>query len=450
MMQPRFLSLSGLIQSGFLLAWLSWSVSIVQAEPAVSADMGKLSGSLPVLFDGGVRFRWRVPGDDAATARLQDHAREIDMATDGVVVEISVTVPDGAALELVADAAFIPEPLPGFGAVYGDVWPVAVDGDGQQSLEDGEVEFRERWIGLRNRFHAVVLSDITAARVVVDTERENEPRLLIMPASGKSRLSFRLYKGPVEQRALRTADPVLTKMLFAALWNWLRWLCFGMLWLLMTIDGVVGNIGLSIIALSVAVKILMTPLTKAADRLQTSVNEKSALLHPEIAAVKRDHKGEEAHHRILAIYKKHEVHPLYTMKSLAGFLIQIPVFIAAFDMLGENIALHEASFLWIADLAKPDQWLALPITLPFFGSHLNLLPCLMTVFTLLTSWLQQEDALTPELNHQQRTRLFWMAGAFFLLFYTFPAGMVLYWTTNNVLALLKLVPGMLGKSMKNL
>ena len=61
--------------------------------------------------------------------------------------------------------------------------------------------------------------------------------------------------------------------------------------------------------------------------------------------------------------------------------------------------------------------------------------------TLLTSWLQTDDALTPELLHQQRTRLFWMAGAFFLLFYTFPAGMVLYWTTNNVLALVRSVPG---------
>ena len=150
-----------------------------------------------------------------------------------------------------------------------------------------------------------------------------------------------------------------------------------------------------------------------------------------------------------AVYRDHGVHPLYTMKSLAGFLLQIPVFIAAFDMLGENYALNETSFLWMTDLAKPDQWLALPVAFPFFGGHLNLLPCLMTAFTLLTSWLQKEDALTPELIRQQRNRLFWMAGAFFLLFYTFPAGMVLYWTTNNVLALFKLLPRAVRHAVAN-
>jgi membrane protein insertase Oxa1/YidC/SpoIIIJ len=63
---------------------------------------------------------------------------------------------------------------------------------------------------------------------------------------------------------------------------------------------------------------------------------------------------------------------------------------------------------------------------------------------LLTSWLQEDAALTPCPASAQHTRLFWMAGAFFLLFYTFPTGMVLYWTTNDVLALLKLTPKLLA------
>jgi len=397
----------------FILFWVPWAASTAQNAPPMITYSADFPAGLPVMFDGAVRFRW-------------------------------LTVPDGVALELSAESGFIPEALPGFGAAYGNVWPVAVDGKRQQSLEGGEIEFLGRWIGIRNRFYTVLLSDISADQVSVNTDRDNQPRVLIEPKPGESSLSFRLYAGPVEQTALRAADPVLTRMLFAALWDWLRWLCFGMLWLLTMIDGVVGNIGLSIILLSVTVKILMTPLTRMANRLQASVNAAAALLQPEIAAIKGAYKGEEAHHRILAVYKKHDVHPLYTLKSLIGFLIQIPVFIAAFDMLGENIALHQASFLWIDNLAIPDQWLVLPMTLPFFGGHLNLLPCLMTAFTLLTSGLQKEDVLTAELIRQQRTRLFWMAGAFFLLFYTFPAGMVLYWTTNNVLALIMLMPRIKG------
>jgi YidC/Oxa1 family membrane protein insertase len=424
----------------FILLCVSWTASMGQDAVPVGAENNGSSGALPVLFDGGIRFRWRVPGNEAATAVLRESADVITVTADGTVTGIRLTVPDGAVIELVGESSFIPDPLPGFGAAYGNVWPVAVDDDGQMSLEGGDIAFEKRWVGVRNRFHAVLLADIVAGQVSVDVERENEPRILIAPEPGASIISFRLYAGPVEQGALRSADPVLTKMLFAALWDWLRWLCFGMLWLLTVIDGVVGNIGLSIILLSVAVKIMMTPLTRAADRLHSSVNEMSALLQPELDAIKREYKGEEAHNRVLAVYKRHDVHPLYTMKSLAGFLLQIPIFIAAFDMLGENYALHGASFLWMADLAKPDQWIALAFVVPFFGGYLNLLPCLMTAFTLLTSWLQKEGELTPELMRRQRTRLFWMAGAFFLLFYTFPAGMVLYWTTNNVLALLKLIP----------
>ncbi len=428
----------------FVLMWLSGSAAVAQEAAPAAVGPEVSSAALPVVFDGAVRFRWRVPGNEEATAELRNSAPQAAVAADGRVTEIRLTVPHGAVIELVSGTAFIPQPLAGFGAVYGHVWPVAVDADGQQSLQDGTVEFAGRWVGIRNRFYAVMLSDITAGRVLVETERDNEPRILIAPVPGQTGVSFRLYAGPIERDTLRAADPLLTGLLFASLWNWLRWLCFAMLWLLTTIDGVVGSMGWSIVLLSLVIKILMMPLTKTADRLQASVNKAAALLQPEIAAIKRNFKGEEAHNRILAVYKEHGVHPLYTLKSLAGFLIQIPVFIAAFDMLGDNFALRAASFLWIADLSRPDQWLALPVTLPFFGGYLNLLPCLMTALTLLASWLQKDAALTAELLRQQRLRLFWMAGAFFLLFYTFPAGMVLYWTTNNVLALARLVPRLIG------
>jgi YidC/Oxa1 family membrane protein insertase len=372
------------------------------------------------------------------------------------VFESDLALPAGSAIELVTDAAFIPEPLPGFGAAYGHVRAVVVTGAGQFSLTaEGEADDQVlqhavaagEWIGIRNRFRTGLIRPSAPAIAQVSMDASDQPRLLLVAADIAAPLSFVFYAGPVERQALHAIDPQLTGMLFAALWDWLRALCFGMLWLLTNIDSLVGNIGLAIILLSLAVKILMSPLTRIADGLQDSVNRTQALLQPHLDAIKREYKGEEAHKRTLAVYKEHQVHPLYTMKSLAGFLIQIPIFIAAFDMLGENVALDQASFFWIGDLAKPDRWLALPVVLPFFGGHLNLLPILMTGVTVLTSWIQTDPSLTPDLLHRQQMRLFLMAGAFFLLFYTFPAGMVLYWTTNNVLHLIKikLLPA-IGKS----
>jgi membrane protein insertase Oxa1/YidC/SpoIIIJ len=93
----------------------------------------------------------------------------------------------------------------------------------------------------------------------------------------------------------------------------------------------------------------------------------------------------------------------------------------------------------VQDLALTDRVFALPAAIPFFGAHLNLLPVLMTVFTILAARLQEEASLAPALRSGQRRRLYGMGALFFVLLYTFPAGMVLYWTTNNLLHLAKIL-----------
>jgi len=409
-------------------------ISLICVVLGISSNAGATA-----LLSGGVEIELETPGDIFLPMGFGTMMQMLVQREDGEApasADMEMNLPEGSALRIAGLPGFIPPPLPGFGSFYGSVRAVQIDEDGQRTLEPGTVEISEsQWIGVRNRFYTVVVTGV-AGSVQIAIDSENQPVATLRPDAGKVRL--RVYAGPIEAAALRAVDPVLSKMLFAALWNWLRWLCFGMLWLLTTIDGFVGHIGWSIILLSLAVKILMLPLTKYADSLQASVNRTQALLQPQIDEIKKNFKGEEAHEKILAVYKQHGVNPLYTMKSLLGFLLQIPIFIAAFDMLGENIALDGASLWWIDDLAKPDNWIALPFTLPFFGGYLNLLPILMTGVTLLTSWKQTDPHLTPELERAQTKRLYLMAGAFFLLFYTFPAGMVLYWTTNNVLHLAKI------------
>jgi YidC/Oxa1 family membrane protein insertase len=210
-----------------------------------------------------------------------------------------------------------------------------------------------------------------------------------------------------------------------------------MLLLLGWFQSAVGSFGLAIIMLSLANKILLSPLTMLADRWQAEVNRIHTLLKPQLDEIKQNFKGEEAHMRTLDVYKKNNVSQFYTFKSAAGFLIQIPIFIAVFDMLGENIALNEIAFLWVNDLAKPDQLADLPFVLPFFGGWLNILPFLMTGLSVLAAVVHAEDSLSPDLQRQQSKRLFLMSAAFFAVFYTFPAGMVLYWTSSNLFHLLK-------------
>ena len=137
------------------------------------------------------------------------------------------------------------------------------------------------------------------------------------------------------------------------------------------------------------------------------------------------------------MYQREGVHPLYSLKSLMGVAIVIPVFIGAFDMLAENIHLLDVSFLWISDLSRPDAIATLPIEIPFFGAQVNLLPFLMTGLSMVSSSLHRSPSQHPQLRKKQNRNMYLLALAFFVLFYTFPSGMVLYWTTNNLISAVK-------------
>lgn len=355
------------------------------------------------------------------------------------MLRLVLQAPEGVVLRMSSGPDLIPAPLPGFGAGFSRVEAVRITSDGQDRIEAADAAFEVEpaaWLGVRSRFWAWLAQPAVPGSVTVTAPGADLRDIDWQMPGGSLDLSF--YAGPVEWKELRPVSATLTQMLFASLWEPLRWLCFGLYFLLGWIMGLVHNPGVAIILLSLAVKIILSPLTWVADRWQRDVNRIQSRIQPRIADIKGRHRGEEAHRLTLQVYRDEGVHPLFTLKSLAGFAIQVPMFIAAFDMLADNFALAGASFLWIEDLAAPDRLLGLPVAMPFFGAHLNLLPIVMTAFTLLSAISLRDETLTPLLLKKQQRQLYLMAGFFLLLFYTFPAGMVLYWTANNVWHLLKM------------
>ena len=376
----------------------------------------------------GARLTWRIP--------QQGYRLQLELA-------------GAPALTLRSGEPFRPRPAAGFGnwleqSRYvvidgGDVRQVGLDeaaeaGEGAGDAGSVAEEFRG-WAGYRNRFWALMAAPPAPAAVLLAAAEGRQDAELVFERPADGEWSF--YLGPVEPNALQRADPALPDMMYAALWFWLRWICQGLFVLLSWIQAVIPAWGFAIIGLSLAVNVLMSPLSRIADRFQQDVNETEARLAPELQRIKREYRGEEQAAKILALYKTERVHPLYSLKSLVGVAVVIPVFIGAFDMLAENIHLLDTGFLWIADLSSPDDLFDLPFSLPFFGSEFNLLPFLMTGLSFIASWLHKPPALTPELLRRQVRNMLLLAVFFFALFYTFPAGMVLYWTTNNLISVIK-------------
>ncbi len=344
------------------------------------------------------------------------------------------------ALEVAPGRELRPPPAAGFAAMLERVGRVTVAGGTVHAVAEapgpGGTLRAGEWAGVRGRFWAMLARPDGAGAAV-------EPRpgpgvALVAPAApGPATTEWRytVYAGPVEQQSLGHVDPELERLLLSGLWWWLRALALGLLQLLRRWTALLGHPGVAIVALAVSVKVLLLPLAAVAERLQERVNVTQARLQPGLDAINAAHRGEERTRRTLALYRELGVHPLYTLQSLAGFLIQIPVFIAVFDMLAEDIDLYRARFLWIADLSRPDALAPLPACVPFFGCELNLLPFLMSGVSLATLLRFRSRVLTPALVRRQRRNLASMTGLFFLLFYTFPAGMVLYWTSTNAFQL---------------
>ena len=354
----------------------------------------------------------------------------------GYLVELELDLPGD--LRLRSGESFRPREAAGFGTwLESSRYLVMGDGEVTQVGYDEEDEVTatdSQWLGYRNRYWTLLAAPPGNSDARLDTaEGQEDAALHVNAEAGK----WAFYIGPVEPIVLEQAAEGLGDVIWAGLWFWLRWICLGLFHLLAWIQLAIPSWGLAIMVLSLVVNILMTPLSRIADRLQQQVNETEARLAPELKRIKKQYKGQKQSEEILALYKKVNVHPLYSLKSMMGVAVVIPVFIGAFDMLAENIHLLNVSFLWIRDLSQPDGLFTMPFRLPFFGAEFNLLPFLMTGLSFVASFLHKPLALDVELRRKQVFNMILLAVLFFGLFYTFPAGMVLYWTTNNLISVIK-------------
>ena len=357
-------------------------------------------------------------------------------------------------------------PVKGFGiadTLYSFVEPVSFsEGEGLQrfpfenELADKGYDVNSAsWAGLQSRYFALLLipedasQSLGGVRIFSGSKSPDlPPRYLpkvtielelgtLLPKSTIER-KYIIYVGPKSKEALVNDDYDFSALLFPDLWQWMRSLSFTILWVLGIIHAVIPSWGLAIIVLAVCVRLLMYPLAQRALKSQQIFLRVQKAMQPELVAIKKNYKGGEQSERILQLYEQHNISPLAGLKPFLMVLIQIPIFVALFNVLGQVFELRAASFLWIDTLAEPDRLFSLGSTIPLLGSYFNLLPVLMAVSTLL---MISMSSIPTSSDSENKNRKIWgqllMAFAFFVLFYPFPAGMVLYWAMANILHLIQ-------------
>ncbi|MCD4715987.1 MAG: membrane protein insertase YidC [Desulfobacterales bacterium] len=236
---------------------------------------------------------------------------------------------------------------------------------------------------------------------------------------------YTLYLGP---RDLGILKDLGEKLDLAVNFGWTDIIGKPLLYLLRFFNQYIHNYGLSIILLTILIKILFWPLTHKSYKSMKEMQK----LQPRMAKLREKHKNDKQklNAEMMALYKTYKVNP---MGGCLPMVIQIPVFFALFRILGNAIELRHAPFmLWINDLSAPDRLFNFPFTIPFMSP-----PYGIPVLTLLmgaSMFLQQKMTPTPGDPTQAKVMMF-LPIIFTFMFINFPSGLVLYWFVNNILSI---------------
>jgi len=236
---------------------------------------------------------------------------------------------------------------------------------------------------------------------------------------------FNLYLGPRDLYILKALNKKLEK---AINFGWFDIIAKPLLVTLRFFNKYLANYGLSIILLTIIIKILFWPLTHKSYQSMKEMRK----LQPMMAKIREKYKGnkQEMQKQLMGLYKTYKINP---MGGCLPMIVQIPVFFALFRVLPNSIELRHAPFiLWVKDLSAPDRLFSFPFQIPFMAP-----PYGIPVLTLImgaSMFLQQKMTPTPG-DPAQAKMMMLLPIVFTFLFINFPSGLVLYWLVNNILSI---------------
>ncbi|WFB35761.1 membrane protein insertase YidC [Kiritimatiellota bacterium B12222] len=300
-----------------------------------------------------------------------------------------------------------------------------------------EIEAPLEWVGVKNKFFTQVLtlnetdetmmSELTLratagkkgdAAISYAQPSVRFDAVALVPGAPLIR-DFSYYVGPISMENLKALGGKQEELIDFRLFKFIVPLGKLMMLGLNKLYALTGNWGIAIILLTFVVRMLFWPLTQKGAENMKRMSE----LSPQMKELKEKHKNnpQKLNAEMSAFYKANKVNPL---AGCLPMVVQIPVFISLYGVLRVAVELRFAEFLWIKDLSEQEAIFYLG-TFP-----VNILPLTMGA----TMVLQQR--LTPSnMDEQQKKIMMMMPIVFLFICYNMPAGLLLYWTTSNLISI---------------
>ena len=327
---------------------------------------------------------------------------------------------------------------------YEEMAAVAMMGDSRVMLDDYEDDKLDQtldgvthWAGLRSKYFASVIiprnraSDRVFARgqigTVMTTDGPVEAREIIaglnLPIEYASSFadSFTIFVGPMDYNLLSDYDVGLEDILGIGTTPYIGWLirpfAIAIVWILPKMYDIIPNYGIVIILFALLVKLITLPLSLKSFKSMQAMKD----IQPKLEELKKRHKKDPQalNKEMMKLYKKHGVNPI---SGCLPMLPQMPLFFALFSVFRSTILLREAPFVWfIDDLSRG----ASSLTDPYI---------LLVLVMIGAQFVSQKITMA---STQQNKMLMYVMPLFMgFIFYSFAAGLVLYWTSFSVFSLL--------------
>lgn len=236
---------------------------------------------------------------------------------------------------------------------------------------------------------------------------------------GSSTNQFLLFVGPKDLEILKRVNPKLEQLVDFG--TWFGWLAKPLFLIVNWLNNnVTHNYGWAIVLITILINFALLPLKFSSMKSM----KKMQSLKPQLDAINakykgigmRDPKKAEQNQEVMELYKKNGVNP---MGGCLPMLVQLPFFIAFYNVLGIAIEMRGASWLWVTDLSQPEH---LPI---------HILPVLM----IIAQFVMQKMTPTPGQDPTQAKMMLFLPLVFGFMFYNMSSGLVLYWLTSNLVGI---------------
>lgn len=288
------------------------------------------------------------------------------------------------------------------------------------SVEPGLKSFgANKWIAIGDTYFAsILIPHSTGSNTLIGRAGD---LFLGRVAGGVQGGEFHAYVGPKDYKLLAAqGDYQLERSIDL---GWFSFLALPLLWLLHYLYALLGNYGVAIIALTLLVKSVMLPLSKASFQSARKMQD----LQPEIKALRERIKDPtQLNQEMFSLYKRKGVNP---MGGCFPMVIQIPVFLGLYNALLNAIELRHAPFaLWITDLSAPES-------LQVFGIGVPVMVLLMAVSMVYQTWTTPNPSADP--NQQKMMMIMPLVFAGMFIVFPMPAGLVLYWLVNNIISIIQ-------------